>query len=115
MWYLLEKVSFISHLLTVLLILAWGIYWVRMSPSYLSIISLIGALLLFTSVGLRLYLPEIESINLGYKKPVSDNDFVWMFYMYGFNVGLFIFFIGVFFNFIKNQRLNRPRTEIIKQ
>lgn len=112
MWYLLEKVSFISHLLTVLLILAWGIYWVRMSPSYLSIISLIGALLLLSSVGLRFYLPEIESINLGYKKPVSDNVFVWVVYMYGFNVGLFIFFIGIFLNFIKNKRLNRSRTEI---
>ena len=105
MWYLLEKVSFISHVLTALLVLAWGIYWVKTSPSCFSISSLIGALLLFSSVCLRLYLPEIESINLGYKKPVSGNIFAWVVYMYGFNIGSFIFCIGILGGFIKRQKL----------
>ena len=50
MWYLLEKASFISHVLTALLVVVWGIYWVKTSPGYFSVSSLIGALLLFFSV-----------------------------------------------------------------
>ena len=107
MWYLLEKVSFFSHVLTALLMLVWGIYWAKVSPSYFSVASSIGAFLLFASVSLRLYVPEIESINLGYKKPLSGNAFVWIVYMYGFNIGSFIFCIGLFSGLIKNQKLNR--------
>ena len=104
MWYLLEKISFISYVLTALIVLVWSIYWVKTSPSYFSISSLMGALLLFSSVSLRLYLPEIESINLGYRKPLSGNAFVWVVYMYGFNIGSFIFCIGIFLGFIKKKK-----------
>ncbi|USD21025.1 hypothetical protein MJO52_18475 [Microbulbifer variabilis] len=96
MWFFLEKISLASHLLTVLIILLGGGYWVRKSLNRFSVTGLLGAFLLSISVGLRFYLPEIESIDLGYKKPLSGSPIVWVIYMYGYNIGLFVFCLSVF-------------------
>lgn len=95
MWYLLEKISYFSHLLTVLMIFLVAIFWLKFHFSKISLMSFLGALLAFSGVASRLVVSEVQSINVGHVEPLSTNPLLWSVYMYGFNIGLAIFVMAL--------------------
>ncbi|ODS22803.1 hypothetical protein AB835_12290 [Candidatus Endobugula sertula] len=103
MWYFLEQLNSLSNILSVCVIFFVAILYLKRSLSLLSVLAFLGSLLVIASMFLRLYIPELESISLGYKKPASANPLVWILYMYGFNFGLFIFVISVFILTLKKR------------
>lgn len=103
-WTLIDYANILAIYLYPILLILIAIFWFLKAKSKLSFVTIIGSFLVFSAKVLHLTIDEVSSVALGsLVLHIDQNVLVWFLYIYGHNIGLFIFSCALFGHFIRTK------------